>query len=380
MSVARSRELIERFLAHRPDRTLQAYRADLDAFAGFLERDPASAVARLLAGSGDDARALVLDYAIELRRSGLSMATVERRLACLRALVRQAHDAGLVDWALAVPNEEQVEAMLELAPAADTDRYLFPRHPGEIDRLDMQHYALRATLKADYLAPVPWPERVLDVGCGSGQWGFELCRRFPNAFVVGVDLVSGKPERPDRYRLVRGNVLQGLPFQSDQFDFVHQRLLVAGVPLAAWPALVADLVRVARPGAWIELVEGRWGFEDMGPASGRLLGMVKELSASLGLDSDGTVFASLDGYLRDAGVEAVERREYYLPIGVWGGAVGSLMATDVRTGFTRLAEVLRGRGMLSEAEARDVIHATQDECERGRMAQPCAVAWGRKPL
>ena len=34
------------------------------------------------------------------------------------------------------------------------DAYLFPRHPSEVDRLDVQHYALREALGANYLAPV----------------------------------------------------------------------------------------------------------------------------------------------------------------------------------------------------------------------------------
>src|SRR5215467_3249923 len=107
------------------------------------------------------------------------------------------------------------------------DRYLFPRHPTEIDRLDIQHYALRRALGADYLAPISRVDRVLDVGAGNGRWGYDLCAEFPRAMVVGVDLVSGKPGPPAGYRFVRANLLHGLPFAEDAFDFVHQRLLAS---------------------------------------------------------------------------------------------------------------------------------------------------------
>jgi threonine dehydrogenase-like Zn-dependent dehydrogenase len=35
---------------------------------------------------------------------------------------------------------------------------------------------------------------VLDVGCGTGQWGFEMCYEFPGARVVGVDLFPRRLE------------------------------------------------------------------------------------------------------------------------------------------------------------------------------------------
>src|SRR5215469_8694458 len=105
------------------------------------------------------------------------------------------------------------------------DRYLFSRHPTEIDRLDVQHYALREALGADYLAPIGGLDRVLDVGAGNGQWGYDLCAKFPRAMVLGVDLMPGKPGQPAGYRFVRANLLDGLPFVDDAFGFVHQRLL-----------------------------------------------------------------------------------------------------------------------------------------------------------
>jgi ubiquinone/menaquinone biosynthesis C-methylase UbiE len=67
--------------------------------------------------------------------------------------------------------------------------YLLPRHASEVDRLDVQHYALRETLGVNHLAPIEPPRRALDVGCGTGQWAFELCKRHPGALVVGLDLV-----------------------------------------------------------------------------------------------------------------------------------------------------------------------------------------------
>jgi SAM-dependent methyltransferase len=304
---------------------------------------------------------------------------VNRRLGTLRALLRMAVDLGLVDSTIPMPNENQIRAATEEPPTDSA--YLFPSgHPGESYRLDVQHYALWTTLRANFLAPVEDPSLVLDVGCGTGRWGLEVCGQFPGALVVGLDLVAGESERRlSRYRFVKGDVLRSLPFADGRFDFVHQRFLLAGVPLASWPAVVRDLVRVTRPGGWVELTEIPWVIEGAGPATERLLALGREMAASRGLDPGRVVFDSLDGYLRQAGLENVVRRQFSIPIGEWGGRVGSLMSTDGRAAFTRLFEARQARSWLSAGEASELIREAVREWERGTMFAPCAVAFGQKP-
>lgn len=259
------------------------------------------------------------------------------------------------------------------------DRYLFPRHPTEIDRLDVQHYALRKALGADYLAPVSGVDRVLDVGAGNGQWGYDVCTAFPRTMVVGVDLVSGKPGQPAGYRFVRANLLHGLPFADDAFDFVHQRLMASSsIPMTLWASLVGDLVRVTRRGGWVELVEvGPW-LEPAGPATRRLFELSYGLGRLLGLDMRGEVFRTMDEQLRGAGLVDVERREVNVPVGEWGGVVGSKMAANVRALFTRLSGQFETRLGLPSGEFTELLLAMQGEQEHFRSSAPFAVGYGRK--
>jgi SAM-dependent methyltransferase len=254
--------------------------------------------------------------------------------------------------------------------------YLLPRHPAEIDRLDVQHHALREHRGANYVAPVGSPALILDVGTGSGQWAYELCQEFTEAMVIGLDLVPSKPGAPANYRSVRANVLQGLPFGDDRFDFVHQRLMFSGAPVKSWPALVSELVRIVRPGGWIELVEGATEFLPVTPAMEQLTEMLRRLNRARGLDSTSIVFRRLDSYLARAGATGVERHTVALPLGEWGGRVGSLMASDIRALFLRLCEA----GALGAlAECQDLVRAAQLEWERHHTTYSFAVAYGRKP-
>jgi SAM-dependent methyltransferase len=217
------------------------------------------------------------------------------------------------------------------------------------------------------------------VGSGTGQWAFDLCAELPHAKVVGLDLVVGKPGPPANYRFVQANVLQGLPFRADSFDFVHQRFLTAGLPLKSWSGVVQDLVRVTRPGGWVELVEAAPWIEPAGPATARLSELAWRLGMAHGLDTTGIVFRSLDERLRRAGMSDVEKQQVDLPIGEWGGRIGSFMASDFRAVFTRLSDVFQARFDISAIECHALVRTMQLEWEQNHSGLNMIFAFGRKP-
>ena len=51
------------------------------------------------------------------------------------------------------------------------------------------------------------------------------------------------------------DVLKRLPFPDNYFDYIHQRLIVFGVQTHSWPSLLRELMRILKPGGWIELNE-----------------------------------------------------------------------------------------------------------------------------
>jgi integrase/recombinase XerC len=99
-----ARRLLEAFLAGRGPQTLRAYRKDLASFTAFAgAASGETAAALLLARGPGPANELVLVYRQDLQKRGLSPATVNRRLAALRSLVKLARTLGLVTWTLEVP-------------------------------------------------------------------------------------------------------------------------------------------------------------------------------------------------------------------------------------------------------------------------------------
>jgi integrase/recombinase XerC len=97
--------LLSAFLSGRCERTLLAYHQDLEDFARFVDVAGAQAAAELLLQSGPGAaNRLAVSYRADLVASGLAAATVNRRLAALRSMVKLARTFGVVSWALEVPN------------------------------------------------------------------------------------------------------------------------------------------------------------------------------------------------------------------------------------------------------------------------------------
>jgi integrase/recombinase XerC len=120
--------LAARFFAGRNPRTLAAYRRDLADFASFIGASSVEeASSRLIDAKHGAANALAHDYKANMIERGLQAATVNRRLAALRSLVKLANVLGLVPWRLSVES-------MKAAPYRDT------RGPGTA--------ALRDTLRA----------------------------------------------------------------------------------------------------------------------------------------------------------------------------------------------------------------------------------------
>jgi ubiquinone/menaquinone biosynthesis C-methylase UbiE len=215
--------------------------------------------------------------------------------------------------------------------------YLLPKDEKEIRRLDYQHFILRQVLKGNTFAPVHQLLRkhshVLDVGCGTGRWGCEMAAAYPQAQVVGFDLedIPRTVSTPLNYQFYRGNLLNGLPFPAQQFHYVHQRLLVAAIPLDKWPWVIGELRRVTCPDGWVELVEMGNTFHHAGPATKQFLAWWVAISASKGIDA--SKMSQISQLLKQGNFSHIRTKTEMLPVGAWGGRLGNLLAQDILAGW-----------------------------------------------
>ncbi|CAG8484020.1 4913_t:CDS:2 [Acaulospora morrowiae] len=128
---------------------------------------------------------------------------------------------------------------------------------------------------------------VLDVGCGTGTWMFDLAADYQKSSYVGVDMVRLFPAgtEPFNVKFVNGNVLNGLPFEDGTFDFVHVQFLVFDIKEADWESIVyKELVRVLKPGGWLEISEPEFRCSKVGEVTQKFITAGTKRFSSMGVN------------------------------------------------------------------------------------------------
>ncbi|CAG8713511.1 5536_t:CDS:2, partial [Acaulospora morrowiae] len=147
----------------------------------------------------------------------------------------------------------------------------------DIDKMQLQHHLLREYWKGNFSAPVREilsvdGTKVLDVGCGPGTWTCEMSSDFSKAKYTAVDINSVFPKiKPKNVEFVQCDILKGLPFDDNTFDYVFLRFLIIHLTEVEWETiLIRELCRVCKPGGWIELMEPMNEIRNTGPVTSKL--------------------------------------------------------------------------------------------------------------
>ena len=69
-----------------------------------------------------------------------------------------------------------------------------PTPQPELDRLDLKHHIMMLLSDGHlHLAPLVNPEKVLDIGTGTGIWAIQMGDQYPESTVIGTDLSPVQP-------------------------------------------------------------------------------------------------------------------------------------------------------------------------------------------
>lgn len=109
---------------------------------------------------------------------------------------------------------------------------------------------------------LPGKGRVLDVACGTADIGLEVLRRYPDAFVLGVDLSEGMLEKglhkiraagaEGSIELKKGNAL-ALPFENESFDALTIAFGIRNIQDRE--GALSEFLRCLRPGGRLAVLE-----------------------------------------------------------------------------------------------------------------------------
>ncbi|CAG8703901.1 4135_t:CDS:2, partial [Scutellospora calospora] len=92
--------------------------------------------------------------------------------------------------------------------------------------LNMGHYMCRYQWQGNFSSPINDKLfdgiRVLDIGCGTGSWILDMASQYPSSTFLGLDKLDLFPPSDQRFPntgFIQANVLDGIPFPDNTFDF-----------------------------------------------------------------------------------------------------------------------------------------------------------------
>jgi SAM-dependent methyltransferase len=194
--------------------------------------------------------------------------------------------------------------------------YILPNDEAEQRRLDMLHHIYRMLAGgALYYAPFTEnnpPNRVLDLGTGTGIWAIDFADEYPNSVVIGTDLSPIQPiwVPPNCKFYVNDMESQWDYTPQEHFDYIHGRGLCGSV--ANWPKLFSQAYENLKPGGWFETQEFEINvYSDDGTLElvEHLTGWLEELNeASVQFGKPLRIANLLKGWMEDVGFVDVEER------------------------------------------------------------------------
>lgn len=259
-----------------------------------------------------------------------------------------------------------------LAAQSAQQEYLFGEGDAEISRLDMQHFMFRLEFGDDFTAPLSNPAAILDVACGTGRWARDMARRFPGAAVIGFDINREQIDRallgaaengdtlPKNCAFVVGDALHPFDFADQRFDFVMARATSAFIPISTYQFVVNEMVRVTRPGGWIELRD----FSLVRSQSQALTTMTERFaSMTAARGSYPGAGPYLLEYLRGAGLRDAQVKTVTVRSGPQASRGGRLMMTDYLAVMERLTPVIVRSGLASQSEWDQLLAQARQETQ-----------------
>ncbi|ETN45780.1 uncharacterized protein HMPREF1541_09613 [Cyphellophora europaea CBS 101466] len=198
--------------------------------------------------------------------------------------------------------------------------YWAPNDEAELQRLDMHHHIIRLRLgKTLHLAPLADPQRILDIGTGTGIWAIEMGDLYPSAQILGNDLSPVQPSSvPPNVSFEVDDIESDWAYNAP-FDYIHSRSMAGS--LKDWPRLMRQAFQHTKPGGWVEFqdFEMHWYTQQGEFKPGCLLDKwcqeAIEAFQRAGLEPEPG--PKLKQWVEDAGFVNIHHELLPIPIGPW---------------------------------------------------------------
>ncbi|CAG8562701.1 1179_t:CDS:2 [Funneliformis mosseae] len=263
-------------------------------------------------------------------------------------------------------------------------------HEKEFDDISFQHNILSYIWQGDYSSRIQerlikGNTKVIDLGCGTGQWLIDMSLKYPLSTFIGIDISSrlfpSQEDKPNNVAFLQYDLLEhpGIPFPNETFDFVYLRCLSMTFKENDWAHVINEIVRVTDINGCVEfmdfLCEG--GFK--GPIMEKLCSSLISFLESKNIKPPSTT--KLTEYLNQTNqISNLHLEVKSSPLGSWGGKLGELMLSDYITIFQRFKSILVSFMKLSEKEYDKLLSELENECVKYQLCCYTYRLYGNKTV
>lgn len=266
---------------------------------------------------------------------------------------------------------------------------------------EMARLAKQARLMIEVAGLLPEPldfspgARLLDVGCGPGEWVLKVARLFPASEVIGIDISNrmldytrarAQGEHLENVQCLLHDAHQPFPFTDASFDFINLSAATSYLGPAGWPKVLEECFRLLRPGGMFCNVEAEGPGVVTTPALGRSTLLMCQALRQVGqiFATEGPLFgitAVQRKLLRQAGFTEIQSKSWAEDYSA-GTPANPLLQENFQIALKLIQPLLIACGLETQ-EKLDLLYQqalhemTQDDfCAIG-FGQ---VVWGKKPV
>ncbi|CAG8652386.1 5528_t:CDS:2 [Funneliformis mosseae] len=247
-------------------------------------------------------------------------------------------------------------------------KYYLPNDSNDIDGLHLIHFLKKHLYHNNFSVPIE--ENLI-------QGGYKV---LDDSYFFGLDIMPVFPIeiKPKNLEFIESDIFKGLPFPDNVFDFVHQSSMLFAVRTDQWDYVISELIRVTKPGGFIELVEFT-GSQNNGPALTNLYDIYQDSCSQRGVDL--LLTCNLNNIIQANGnITKVQNDTRSFLIGPNGGKLGMVMQ-DIflmyNTSVTSIEHLSSKQG-ISKVVVKNMLNDIVKELEETKPEINISRFWTRK--
>ncbi|KAI8390884.1 S-adenosyl-L-methionine-dependent methyltransferase [Radiomyces spectabilis] len=244
-------------------------------------------------------------------------------------------------------------------------KHFLPCDDEELERLEVNTLLFRLLFPKRIFAPVEEDLkrgiRVLSVCAGPGFWLRDMAELYPNSHFTGTDTViyPVSNSRSNCHFRIADPTIE-LPFADNSFDYVVQHDAIYHYTRAEWDKVIQEMIRVTKPGGFLDYMETSDTLQDLGPNFSVWL---MRLTVSMQTrDIHFKLATQLETALMETGlVRVLEASHRSAPIG-WLGKLGDVALESVQRLFDSMKPRLCEDWSMNPHKYDKIVQTAAQEC------------------